>query len=321
MWYRTSLTLLHRALRLVVWPGVLFVVGCASTSASAGRELTRPSARPQDLTGPELRVYDELVERLEAPCASEQPLAQCLASPQAPVPGCHSCADAADFVAASIRAGFVSSHVEARYRARFSAAAVREIDLRGVPIYGAASAPVTIVEFADMQCSACAMIATPLHALVESYQPHVRLAFKHFPLSQHPQAEVAAQAAVAAQRQGKFWPMHDLMLANNTNLQPADLEGYARRLGLDVDQFIRDRDSEQTVAFVKSNIREAVALGVRATPTVFINGRYLDPDVFSMTADEIVSWIELELRLKPGLSHQDGAGVRAVKRDPVKADH
>jgi protein-disulfide isomerase len=103
----------------------------------------------------------------------------------------------------------------------------------------------------------------------------VRFVFKHYPLSIHAQAPGAHRAAVAAQRQGKFWEMHDLIFENRESLDRATYVEHARSLGLDVAQFERDLDSREVKDAVDADVALAERLDIRGTPGFFINGRYL----------------------------------------------
>lgn len=150
------------------------------------------------------------------------------------------------------------------------------LPVEGSPVRGPAEAPITIVEFADYQCPYCARSEALIEEALKAYPDQARFVFKHFPLtSSHPQALPAALAAVAAQRQGKFWEMHALLFANQRALAPEQLEEYARRLGLDMDRFRADMAAEDVKAQVEADRRLARRAGVRGTPTVFVNGRLL----------------------------------------------
>lgn len=143
-------------------------------------------------------------------------------------------------------------------------------------VKGPAEAPITIVEFADYQCPYCARSEAMINEALAAYPTQARFVFKHFPLtSSHPQAMPAALAAVAAQRQGKFWEMHEILFANQRALAPEQITEYARKLGLDMARFEADMQSEEVKAQVEEDRRLARRAGVRGTPTVFVNGRLL----------------------------------------------
>lgn len=153
----------------------------------------------------------------------------------------------------------------------------RRVSLRteGAPMRGAASAPVTIVEFGDFHCTYCERARETLARVRERYGDEVALVFKHLPLRQHPQALEAHAAAEAAHRQGRFWDMHDLLFESPHDLEPEKLAGFARQLGLDVARFERDLGSAAVRERVEADLREAQQLGITGTPTFYVNGRLL----------------------------------------------
>jgi protein-disulfide isomerase len=114
--------------------------------------------------------------------------------------------------------------------------------------------------------------------------------WKNLPLAMHKNAPAAHAAAAAAQLQGRFWEMHDLIFANQRDLAPQTFLGYARQLGLDVDRYQRDFVSEQVRKLVADDTAEAGRLGVTGTPAFFINGRFLSGakpfDEFQKIIDE-----------------------------------
>ncbi len=134
---------------------------------------------------------------------------------------------------------------------------------------------VTIVEFSDFQCPFCNRVNDSLKKVIENYGKEVRITFKHNPLPFHKDAPLAAQAAFAANKQGKFWEMHDTLFANMQNLKREDLIKYAANLGLNADAFARDMDSSEAKDQVKADMDLAVKLGARGTPHFFINGKRL----------------------------------------------
>jgi protein-disulfide isomerase len=166
--------------------------------------------------------------------------------------------------------------VEGLYKQRFDATSAKSIPLDGSPARGPDAAAVTLVEFADFECPFCQHIAPQLDDLVEKKKPRLRFVFKFMPLAMHPHSELAAGAAVAAEMQGKFWEMHDLLFANGSRLEPSDLEEYARAIGLDLDRFRQDVASPVVKERIAADRKLADDLGVRATPTIFINGRNYD---------------------------------------------
>ena len=140
---------------------------------------------------------------------------------------------------------------------------------------GPENAVVTILEFSDFECPFCGRMPVVLEQLLQAYPDSVRLVFKHFPLPMHPHAPLAHEAALAAAAQGKFWPMHDLLFANQARLAPEDLDRYASQLQLNLDDFRQALGTHAYKSAIGDDAAEAAALGIDATPTFFINGRKL----------------------------------------------
>ena len=147
------------------------------------------------------------------------------------------------------------------------------IPVAGSPVKGPADAPVTLVEFSDFQCPYCAKAIKQLDAVLQAYPSQVKLIFKEYPLDSHGQALGAAQAAIAAHQQGKFWEMHDALFANRTNLARPALMSLANKMGLDMKRFTADLDSAATRKTVDRDIADGDKAGVEGTPTVFIDGQ------------------------------------------------
>jgi protein-disulfide isomerase len=160
-----------------------------------------------------------------------------------------------------------------------AAVAGDDVERKCVPFEGKAKgsskAQVTIVEFSDFQCPFCSRVLPTLDRLIKEYPDKIRVFFKHNPLPFHSDAPLAAQAAVAAEAQGKFWQMHDILFKNQQNIKRPDLEKYAKEIGLDVEKFKKDIDSPATKKRVDDDTELGKKLGVQGTPNFFINGRPL----------------------------------------------
>lgn len=146
------------------------------------------------------------------------------------------------------------------------------IDVKGAPLKGAPESKVTIVEFSDFECPFCRRAVGPLDKLRAHY--NVALYYKFYPLRHsHPNAEGAARAAWAAHQQGKFWPMHDLLFANQHDLEWASVLKYAAKAGLDAKKFEADVRSDASKIAVQADEKAGEAAQVDGTPTFFVNGR------------------------------------------------
>lgn len=112
--------------------------------------------------------------------------------------------------------------------------------------------------------------------MLEKYPQKVRLVFKNFPLRNHKLALPAAQAALAAGKQGKFWEYHDKVFENYNKLSDELLEQFAKDLGLDMDRFRKERGNPEITSLINRDLREGSRIGVRGTPTIFVNGKRLE---------------------------------------------
>ncbi len=110
---------------------------------------------------------------------------------------------------------------------------------------------------------------------MEKFPNDVRIVFSHNPLPFHNRAMAAAQASQAAHLQGKFWEYHDKLFANQQKLEDADLEGYAKEVGLDVDKWKTDKESDKVKQVIQKTMAAAENVNARGTPNFFINGRNL----------------------------------------------
>ncbi|MFL5359242.1 DsbA family protein [Archangium sp.] len=180
----------------------------------------------------------------------------------------------ADQVYAAVLAKGVEAAPKAVQPDAAPAQAYRKVDAPAdAPSFGPKDAKVTIVEWSDFECPFCSRVAPTLKQIKEAYPKDVRVVFRHQPLPFHQHAKGAAEAAVAAQEQGKFWEMHDKLFANNKALDRESLEKYAQEIGLNVGQFKAALDSGKLGAKVQADAAAGAAVGANGTPTFFINGR------------------------------------------------
>lgn len=134
----------------------------------------------------------------------------------------------------------------------------------------------TLLVYGDYECPYTRKATREIEVL-QSDDPTVRVVFRNFPLTEiHPHALAAATAAEAADLQGRFWDMHDLLFHRQHALGDHDLASYAAELGLDGQRFARDRASEAVVARIRRDIDSGEAAGVSGTPSFFIAGRPYD---------------------------------------------
>ena len=145
--------------------------------------------------------------------------------------------------------------------------------------HGPANAPIHIEEFGDFQCPPCGVFHPILEQMEAEFGDNIRVTYRQFPLvPAHRHALVAASASEAAGLQGKFWQMHKLIFDNQLkwkdefDVRPV-FEGYAKQIGLDIAQYNRDLNGDVVAQRIFQDGKRAHSLGVKGTPTVFMNGR------------------------------------------------
>jgi len=141
------------------------------------------------------------------------------------------------------------------------------------PSKSRADAPVTIVEFTDYECPACAKTHPIIEELFKEYAGKVNWVIRDFPLESHPNAYKAAEAAEAAREQGKYWEYSTVLFQNQTALSADKLKEYAGQIGLDRARFDAALDSGKFADRVQRDLQEGAKLGINSTPAVFVNGR------------------------------------------------
>lgn len=148
-----------------------------------------------------------------------------------------------------------------------------DILTQGFPRKGPATAPVQIVEFADYQCPHCKAASDTLRAVATDLGDQVAITFMDFPVNRSGISRKIAEGAVCADQQGAFWTYHDLAFAEQDKLQASSPADFAERLNLDLAVFSACLEDPATAAKVKSSEKQAVDLGIRGTPAIYINGR------------------------------------------------
>jgi protein-disulfide isomerase len=279
------------------------------------------------LTPREKKDWSKHVSELLAPCTSVPvPIAQCVKEKR----DCAKCLPAAKYVLKGVKDGMTREQIEAAYKNRFDAALVKEVPLDGSPVMGSESAPITIVEFADFECPHCAQVVPLLDKVLDERKNEVRFVFKFFPLAGHPHADIAARAAIAAWRQGKFWQMHHALFKNQAHLEQTDLDSYAKELGLDVSRFHADLQAPETGARIAQDKKLGEDLKIGGTPSIYVNGRSFDGH------QELGDWVTMDLSFmgvntapSPGNGAPaasatsallDGGGAGGKKPESAKAD-
>jgi protein-disulfide isomerase len=232
------------------------------------------------------KVFFRIANSEPSVCGQAQSL---LASAKAKQGGCARSVNALRYVARLVDQGFTDSEVSEALAKRYRPITPKKIDVSDAPMKGNPKARVTLVEFADYECPHCKHFQPVLHQILDEFPNDVKLYFKHYPLPQHTMARTAAEAAVAAQKQGKFWQFQDKLWDHQDDLSPAEIEKVAKESGLDLAKFRQDLASDAVKAKVEKDKNEGAAAGLQATPTLYIDGReYTD----SRDADSLREWIK-----------------------------
>jgi protein-disulfide isomerase len=172
----------------------------------------------------------------------------------------------------------------------------------GIHMRGNAGAQVTIEEFGDFQCPPCSMMADFLKKTEAEYGSRLRVIFHNFPLAMHAHAREAALAAEAADMQGRFWEMHDLLYKEQALWSKADdvpvlFNAYAGTIGVDLDRFKKDLQNPEVAARVDADQKLGTSRGVTSTPTLFVNDVALPPT--ATNPGGVKKAIETALKEKP----------------------
>ncbi|HJT44829.1 MAG TPA: thioredoxin domain-containing protein [Chthoniobacterales bacterium] len=164
-------------------------------------------------------------------------------------------------------------------------------------VLGPANAPLTLEEYGDFQCPPCGKLSEPINELQKKH--NLRVIFREFPLAMHAHAREAACAAEAAGLQGRFWQMHDLLFkeqavwSNSTDAQTL-FTAYAGMLQLDLERYKRDIASPEVIQKVDDDQRRGAQIGVRTTPTIFLNNEAVPPD--DLKPENFISYVEAALK-------------------------
>ncbi|MBM3321065.1 MAG: thioredoxin domain-containing protein [Candidatus Eisenbacteria bacterium] len=146
-------------------------------------------------------------------------------------------------------------------------------DVAKTPLCGDAKAPIRVVLYADFGCPYCKATATALRDLVQKDPKRIAYYFKNYPLKSNDRAVPAARALLAAEKQGKFWEMHDFLFANDKDLSDAAIEAGAKKVGLDLARFRADQEDPSVVERLRAEKMEGIRFGVKKTPGILVNGK------------------------------------------------
>jgi protein-disulfide isomerase len=239
-------------------------------------------------------VYQKVATEEFCGCDSPLTVAGCLQK----YPGCGIGKQLSSVIAKGAQANipadelmaFMSQHVTGPFCAK-----PKMLDVSKAPSQGNPKAPITLVEFADFRCSHCKKAVPTVHQAVVRMGSKVRLVFVPFPLQ--PASESAAEAAMEAHAQGKFWPMHALLFQHQGEYTDDVLDACAKKAGLNIKKYKAAMANHTHKATVKALRDMGVAAGIEGTPAFFINGRRFEPD---MTLFDFNDRLALETVRKQG---------------------
>ena len=227
----------------------------------------------------------QLLDKYSSPCGRAHSLYTSLTTDKA----CRRAPFAGRFLVFLVGLGLTPEEIAQHYEERFVKPNLGHCKPGG-PIRGDEKAKLTVCEFSDFQCPHCKAAEPILKKLLDDYKGRVRLQFKNFPLSNHPDAKNAAAAEVAAGYQGKFWPMHDRLFEHQDKMSAADVERDARDLKLDLQKWSADLPA--AAASVDADRAEGMTLKIDHTPTIYIGEReYRGPLRYEYLKD----WVDEEL--------------------------
>jgi len=295
--------------------GLVMLAGCSGSGASrpasdvptvilpgppGAPKLVAVTSDPRSLPGVdtdklverERKTWWKLVNELYAPCSTEAvSIATCVEQERK----CAACTPAAQFLAERVRRGEAPTEASSAYGARFGPN-FKKVEIADSPSRGPNDAPVTLLVWSDFECPHCRAAMPILERLFKRLSPKIRLVHKFYPLRVHTNAEAAARAAIAAQNQGRYWEMEQLLFAHQNAQADTDLEHYATMLQLNLDRWRSDLHASKTDAILARDRADADRSGLSGTPFILINGREFDTQYFHLDGD-LESWVKLEIEL------------------------
>lgn len=260
----------------------------AADAAKAGPvdKTPLPGVDASKLDAAKQERFFRLVAALPSPCGKAHSLRTSVGSD----PSCKRAPFAARLVADLLSDEQTDETVVKFYDERYvKNSGIETIDIANAAMEGDPAAPVTLIEFFDYGCPGCVGLKPTLDQVIRENQGRLKVYYKMYPLVRaHPDSFGAAQAALAAQAQGKFHEMHDLIFEKFGAQKKADLRTYAQQLGLDMARY--DADFAAAEARVRADMKDGEAAGVDGTPYMFLNGRHFpgpsDPKYFAAAIDE-----------------------------------
>lgn len=236
---------------------------------AAATPLVMPGVDLAGLAAADAQALSTLMQEGACPCQPSKSLLECIQAKS-----CPAATELAAYGAKKFRDGLGLDQVrDAVVKKYLDDNVTYTFDLKDTPAKGAAKGRVVIVEFADFECPHCGLLSKELPAVLAAWPDDVTLYFKHFPLGTHLNSDLAARATWAAGRQGRFWPMHDLVFAHQATLTAEKIHLLAQEIGLNLEKFKVDVESEAARQAINRDRAEGAEAGLSGTPTLYINGK------------------------------------------------
>jgi predicted DsbA family dithiol-disulfide isomerase len=251
---------------------LLFLVACGGAVAEAPHNEAAPTPKREfhaTLTGDKLKRFDKLTLELASPCGK----AHSLRTSMDKDPSCARTPHAMGYLERMISRDVPDDILHTLWTGRYGDRERKQFDVSRSPVVGSRSAAVKIVVWEDLQCPHCAHLAPMIQAVEQTYGERIAVFYKMFPLKSHTRAREAAIAAIAANKQGKFLSMTDLIFEQQQIINTQMLEEWARTIDLDMPKFRADIASPEVAELVDADLAEADAAQLDHVPDVFINGR------------------------------------------------
>ncbi|MEE2788599.1 MAG: thioredoxin domain-containing protein [Myxococcota bacterium] len=228
-----------------------------------------PGVNVKGLQAPEIAALTKLLSEGACPCNPKTSLHACIVDTS-----CPAATALANFGADQFREGLGVDEVNEKVVRKYINDFVRyRFDVSKSPRKGPKDASIVLVEFADFECPHCAEMSVIINKLVKRFPKRLAVVFKQFPLRDFGASKTAALAALAAQRQARFWQMHDLLFQNQGQLNEARYLKFATELGIDVERFKKDMGDVALLQQIEADRKEAMEANISGTPAIYVNGR------------------------------------------------
>jgi len=261
------------------------VNGSATEGAADATPL--PGIDISKLDAEKTKTFYKLVGSLKSPCGKAHSLRVSFTSDTA----CKRAPFAVRYVSALLEDEASETQAREEYAKKYEKTPPTvTLDTSKAPRAGTDTAPVKLAEFFDYECPHCAVFKVAMDQVIANRPGVVGVSFMMFPLSSHRDSKSAAQAALAAHRQGKFKEMHEKLFAETPRHAREAVVGYAKELGLDVGRF--ERDYDEAAAQVATDLKQGEDAGVEATPTVYFNNRKYEGPMYPKYLE---MWIDEEI--------------------------